>query len=248
MSIALPLPPPSSRRPAGLALTILVHVALLLGWKMAQWQAPASAEPEPAAVQWLRVPASVVVAPVAPRPLPTPAAGPGRRAPAASRPQPAGAAAATPATTAPAAAPAASAPPVTATPTDGPAAGAESGVLQRALRAADGIDRALRKENNPYIVAPLDSPQIRMRRGMQAAADLAPGKWYEAPKVEELVNNTGDGARRTRVVTGNGTYCVTERATNTSIDMIEKHGKLRLTNSPAHETPASAQAWRTARD
>jgi len=121
-------------------------------------------------------------------------------------------------------------------------------MLQRALRDAGAVDKALRKENRPYIVAPLDSPQIRLRNGIGAAADLAPNKWYEAPKVAELVNNTGDGARRTRVVGSGRTYCVTERATNTSIDMIEKHGKLRITNCPEHETPASAQGWRTARD
>jgi hypothetical protein len=66
--------------------------------------------------------------------------------------------------------------------------------------------------------------------------------------VEELVNNTGDGARRSRVITGNGTYCITERAPTTSIDMIEKHGKLRFTSCPQHEAPATQQEWRTLRD
>lgn len=242
------LPAPIRRRPAGLALTLLVHAALLLGWQMAR--RPALPEPEPPSgqVQWLRLPSPPLAAPAAPTPppraQPTPASA--RRVPAlpiattapgpATPPADPGAAA-----TAATAAGAAS----TATP---PVPAAGPGVLQRALRDAGTIDRTLRKENNPYIVAPPDSPQLRMRRGMQAAADLAPGKWYEAPKVEELVNNTGDGARRSRVVTGRGTYCVTERATNTSIDMIEKHGKIRLTSCPAHETPAAAQEWRTARD
>lgn len=122
------------------------------------------------------------------------------------------------------------------------------GLLERARRTAGAADRALRKENRPYIVAPLDSPLIRMRKGIEAAAALAPNAWYQAPKVEELVNNTGDGARRNRVITGNGTYCITERAPTTSIDMIEKHGKLRLTSCPAHEAPANPQEWRTAQD
>jgi hypothetical protein len=87
-----------------------------------------------------------------------------------------------------------------------------------------------------------------MRKGMDEAAALAPNRLWEAPKIQELVNNTGDGARRTRVITGNGTYCLTERAPTTSIDMIEKHGKLRITSCPAHESPASSQEWRTARD
>ena len=77
---------------------------------------------------------------------------------------------------------------------------------------------------------------------------MAPNKLWEAPKIEELVNNSGDGARRARVITGGGTYCVTERSPATSIDMIEKHGKLRITSCPQDEAPASAQEWRTARD
>jgi len=69
-----------------------------------------------------------------------------------------------------------------------------------------------------------------------------------APGMDELVNNTGDGARRTRVVTGGGTYCMTERSLATSIDTIEKHGKWRQTTCPGHESPAKGQEWRTARD
>jgi hypothetical protein len=120
--------------------------------------------------------------------------------------------------------------------------------MERARRSAGAVDRAMRKENRPYIVAPLDSPQIRMRNGMARAHAMAPPALWEAPQVEELVNQTGDGARRTRVVTGAGTYCISERATNTSIDTIERHGKLRLTNCPQHEDTATQQAWRTARD
>jgi hypothetical protein len=121
-------------------------------------------------------------------------------------------------------------------------------ILDRAKRDIGGIDKALRKENKPYIAAPLDSPQIRMRRGMEQAAAMAPNRLWEAPKVEALVNDTGDGARRSRVITGNGTYCITDRAPTTSIDMIEKHGKQRITSCPQHELPASQQEWRTLRD
>jgi hypothetical protein len=121
-------------------------------------------------------------------------------------------------------------------------------ILQQAKRDIGSIAKALRKENNPYIAAPLDSPVMRMQRGMEKARAMAAPRLWEAPKVEELVNNTGDGARRTRVITGNGTYCVTERATNTDVEMIEHHGKLRLTNCPEHEDTATQQTWRTLRD
>lgn len=121
-------------------------------------------------------------------------------------------------------------------------------IMDSARRSVGDIDRALRKERMPTIVLPPDSPQIRLERGIGHAHDIAPPRLWEAPKVVELVNNTGDGARRTRVITGNGTYCITERSPVTSIDMIEKHGKQRFTNCPRDEEPAKAQAWRSARD
>ncbi|UVW29163.1 hypothetical protein [Massilia sp. H6] len=62
------------------------------------------------------------------------------------------------------------------------------------------------------------------------------------------MNNTGDGARRTRVITGNGTYCLTERSPATNVEMIEMHGKQRFSSCPRHETPATKQVWRSARD
>jgi hypothetical protein len=138
----------------------------------------------------------------------------------------------------PAAPPAAAAPSASTAPAGTADAAA---LLERARRDAGAVDRALRKENNPYIVAPLDSPQIRLRNGIAAAAHMAPG-------MDELVNNTGDGARRTRVVTGGGTYCMTERSPATSIDTIEKHGKWRQTNCSVNESTPNGQAWRTARD
>lgn len=122
-------------------------------------------------------------------------------------------------------------------------------IPEQARREAGDIDRALRKKSNPYIVAPLDSPQIRMAQKFAEAAALAPNRLWEAPKVVELVNDSGDGARRTRVITAAGIYCITERAPTTSIDMIEKSGKQRITNcGHEHEQPARPQQWRTARD
>jgi len=257
-SHAAPFLPPRPRRRAAVALTLLVHAALLLGWQATRKPpSPPASDERGMTIQWIRLPATPAPAPrretadpqpVRPRTalqpeaitLPRAALAPPRvvvptetaTAPSAAVGAPAG----QPAEAAPASAASAPSTPSART------------LLDNARRAAGGIDRALRKENNPYIVAPLDSPQIRMRKGMQAAADMAPNAWYEAPKIEELVNNTGDGARRTRVISGGGTYCITERAPTTSIDMIEKHGKQRLTSCPAHESPANAQEWRTARD
>lgn len=236
--------PPRDRRPVGIAATVLVHAVLILGWQMTRRPPSVVPDPPSSTIQWIRLPAPAVPQPRREKEEPAPA----RphvlpRAGAITLPRlnvPALPAAPAPAADAPAAS--ANAPATPAAPSPG------ATMLERARRDVGAIDRALRKENNPYIVAPPDSPQIRLRKGIQAAADMAPNAWYEAPKVAELVNNTGDGARRERVISGGGTYCVTERSPATSIDMIEKHGKTRITNCPEHESTASSQEWRTARD
>jgi hypothetical protein len=227
--------PPRDRRHVGIAATVLVHVVLILGWQITRRPPAVTPDPPRSTIQWIRLPAPAV---------PQPRREKEEQAPVRPRVMPRAGAITLPRVTVPAApavtpqaadTPAASAP---ATPA-APSAGAT--MLERARRDVGAIDRALRKENNPYIVAPPDSPQIRLRKGIAAAARLGPGE-------DELVNNTGDGARRTRVVAGGITYCVTERSPATSIDMIEKHGKTRITNCPEHESTASSQEWRTARD
>ena len=238
--------PPRDRRPAGIAATVLVHAVLILGWQATRHMPAVAPEPARTTIQWIRLPAPAAplprrederTAPARPHVAPRMNAITLVRPTLPAAPQAVSAPAANAAPAADASAPAAPA---------APSAGAA--LLERARRDAGAVDRALRKENNPYIVAPPDSPQIRMRKGIQAAADMAPNAWYEAPKTAELVNNTGDGARRTRVITGGGTYCMTERSPATSIDMVEKHGKWRQTNCPEHESTANGQAWRTARD
>jgi hypothetical protein len=232
----------STDRRYGLLLTVLVHAALLAGWQaMRTLPVPAPVEDGlRTRVFWIPLPLRKdAVAPQAPPRLALPQL-PARITMPAPITIPA------PVTT----------PTQSPAPAESPAAGAEAPtptpsarqILERARRDIGGIDKALRKENRPYIAAPLDSPQIRLRQGMEQAHALAPNRLWEAPKVEELVNNTGDGARRSRVITGGGTYCITERAPTTSIDMIEKHGKLRFTTCPEHEEPAKQQAWRTLRD
>lgn len=251
-------PPPRERRFAGLALTMLVHAVLLLGWQMSRHAPAPDSGPEPARtrIQWIRLPAPPAPA-AAPQPKPKPeqaAQAPARAAPLVTHPtaapRPPSAAADLPAITVVPATPpapaAAAQPPTPASPAAGTPTTAE--ILERAKRDIGKIDRAVRKENNPYIVLPPDSPQLRMRRGMEAAHDAVPPKLWEAPVVDELVNDTGDGARRARVRTGNVTYCVTDRPLNTSIDMIEKHGKQRITSCPQHEQAAKKQEWRTMQD
>ncbi len=239
-----PVTPAVDRRLAGLLATLLLHAALILAWQLARTTPSGPAEPEGPLMQWVDLP-----------PPPIPQTRPAPAPPAIEARQPARPGPVRPAARAPAAAPPDTAAPeseeaaaVAAPAAEAPARPSAAQILENARRSVGSIDRSLRKENKPLIVAPPDSPQLRMRAGMEQAHALAPPRLFEAPKVEELVNNTGDGARRTRVITGRRTYCVTERSPATNVEMIEMHGKIRLTNCPSDETPAKRQDWRTARD
>ena len=245
ISLRFPAPSANNDRLTGAAVTLAVHLALLLAWKMAISLPPAAPEVAEEAMQWLTLPAPATRVDEAPAPAPVVE----RRqsdAPPRRSVQPDAVTLTTPET--PTAPPA----PREATPQPAgesePALSLAESMAQQARRSAGEIDRTLRKESRPLIVAPLDSPQIRMRAGMEHARAMAPPRMWEAPKIEELVNNTGDGARRTRVITGNRTYCITNRAPTTNVEMIEMHGRQRFTNCPTHEEPAKQQVWRTARD
>lgn len=240
-SSRFPFAAPGNDRITGAAVTLAVHLALIMAWQMASRLPPMSQEGSEEAMQWLTLP------PTAPRAqhleAAAPVAAPRQSAPALAPRRPVQADAIT------VPAPAAQEPvPAQAAPVTPSAMPSAESIVQSARRSAGDIDKALRKESRPLIVAPLDSPQIRMRAGMEHAHAMAPPRMWEAPKIEELVNNTGDGARRTRVITGNRTYCITDRAPTTNVEMIEMHGRQRFTNCPSDEEPPKQQVWRTARD
>lgn len=229
---------PNSRL-AGLVVTLLVHAVLVATWQQARkLRLPVQGEAD--FVQWVRVqprlPEAAVVEATPERPRVHAAPGPIASSAPPAPPEAIAAAAPAAVVTAPATA-------------AEPAAGTARQMIEQAMRDAGAIDRVVRKDSKPTIIAPRDSPQIRMANKFREAAALAPNKWYEAPKIVELVNDGGDGARRFRVVTPLGIYCITERSPATSIDMIEKHGKQRITNcGHEHEQPVNPQQWRTARD
>lgn len=246
----------SDRRFVVIAATVLAHTMMIVAWQVTR-QAPLSDDIERRSVQWVQLPERVPVAHA-----PDKLADDQRRtplldstgvqarisrhsplkwaAPPSERIDESNASIVSPSTASgPDAIPLGEDPSITA-----------HQILDQAKRAVGAIDRALRKENNAYIVAPLDSPQIRMRRKIEEAASLAPKHFWEAPKIEEVINDSGDGTRRTRVTTGGRTYCITERSFATSIDMTEKHGKQMITDcSRDNEKPVGdTQTWRTARD
>lgn len=241
ISQPFPLAPGSGNdRFTGVAVTLAVHLALILAWQLAGKLPQAVREGSDEAMLWL--------SPPAPAPAPVPRVETAPPEPVRETRPRAAAAAVSAVQPDPVPAPSASeapAPAVEAPPVATPSA---AEIMASARRSIGEIDRALRKENKPLIIAPPDSPQIRMRDGMEHARAMAAPRLWEASKVEELVNNTGDGARRSRVITGRGTYCITERAPTTNIEMIEMHGKQRFTTCPKDETPPKQQVWRTARD
>jgi hypothetical protein len=228
-------------RLAGLLVTLLIHAALVVAWQQARkMRLPVQGEAE--FVQWVRI---------APR-LPAAAA-----TPAATDERPRAQAALGPAASLAPPAPARDAVAIDGqaevatvpAPAPEPVAGGARQMIEQAMRDAGAMDRAVRNDSKPTIVAPPDSQALRMANKFREAAALAPNKWYEAPKIVELVNDGGDGARRFRVLTALGMYCITERSPATSIDMIEQHGRQRITNCGyEHEQPANPQEWRTARD
>jgi hypothetical protein len=251
-SLAIP-----DRRFAAIVATVLAHTVMIVVW-LATRQTPLPDSVERHAVQWVQLPARGPGARAPDRsandqPRVPVADGTGAPAPVPrhprlewTAPRPARIDEPDAATMSPSTASGLDA----ATPQRDDPAVSSRHILDQAKRAAGAIDRALRKENNAYIVAPPDSPQIRMRRKIEEAAALAPKHFWEAPKIEEVVNDSGDGTRRTRVTTGGRTYCITERSFATSIDMTEKHGKQMMTDCSRdnEKKVGDTQEWRTARD
>lgn len=231
MSFQPPLPR-RDRRLTGLAATVALHLALLYTWHLARQLEPKADGHDPVRIQWLKN--------APPRPV--------KPAPVVTR-QPVRPAAAKPA-----------APPVTrqrpATiiepeaisqpATEAPSARSVDEMMQQARKDLGRIDKELRKEfPGPRIKAPADSPQIRLEKGIAHAAEMAPPKWYEGPKVTELIDPGGYGRRRYRVITANGTYCITVESNHApdGIDTMKNGIKPKLTTCPKDEQPATKQKW-----
>lgn len=231
MTLTLPLPD-RDRRVAALALTLGLHLAVLCGWHLNSRIRGDDGSDTGSRIQWLLVPKANPVA------VPTPQVS--KPVAAAPRPQ-ASAVPLTPSDEAPSS-PADIA--VQAAPTPAPAMGL--GMLDRARSAVGEIDRGLQEANKSKLIrAKPVSTQMRLERAMQKAHDMAPNKWYEAPKVTEIIDPGGYGRRRYRVVGANGTYCITVES-NHAPDRIDtmQHGiKPKLTNCDADEQAATKQDW-----
>lgn len=228
-----------SRLP-GMAATVALHLLVIAGWLLSR-DAPVAPDEAAETIQWVNVkPPSV-------RPSPPPPPPPLQvSAPLAPRKEAVRAIVAAPASPEPPTpvveAQAAAGAPVA----DAPNTKSADEIMQQARRDIGKISTDLRKEFPVRgIRAPIDTAQKRLVKGMALAHELAPGKWYEAPKMAELIDPGGQGRRRYRVMTAAGPMCWTVDAPHTpnGRDQAKGAGPPKLTNCPPDEEPAKAQEW-----
>lgn len=234
MNIAQPrFQPP--RHLAGIGISLAVHVLLIALWQASR--PPSSVDETPRAMEV--VPFRIVPAPRVDRPL----SAPSQPTPVAARRQAAQGVVQAPSVDAPPASSAQPAEPETQAATS-PSPSAD--LLSQAKAAVGGIDRALRQEHpRRGIEAPVVTAAMKLERGIARAAELAPNKWYQAPKTEEIIDPGGYGRRRYRVTTAAGTYCVTYESNHApdGIDTMQHGIKPKKTNCDEDEQKATVQKW-----
>ena len=224
---------PTQHRLIGVAATIAVHIALLYCWLLAR-QVSVDAEGAPAeAIQWVDVRQARPVAP----PVVARAEAVLRTKPVAPRVR----LAAPPVPEAvtrdePRSEPAAPAPP----------AKSAYDMMQQARRDIGKIDQEIKKEfPEQHIKKPVDTPQVRLEKGIELAAEMAPPKWYQPAKIKELTDPGQFGRKRYRVITAYGTYCMTYESANSpnGQDHFTRGNKPKVTNCDADEEPVKPQKW-----
>lgn len=235
------------QRFTGLVATLALHLLVLASWYLTRATVD-TVDEDQETIQWVNIeptrpaqPTPQVPSPPEPAKLPQPAAPAPARTAAAPSPKPPVAITQAEAV----APPAPEAPPAPlAQPTqDTPSA---SDMLQRARKDIGKIDKDLRKEfPGARIKAPKDSPQLRLVRGIEHAAEMAPPKWYEPAKVKEIIDPGPYGRRRYRVITAFGTYCTTYESNRSpdGRDVMQKGPTPKHTNCPPDEQPATTQKY-----
>lgn len=108
-------------------------------------------------------------------------------------------------------------PPATALPDDpfaqapaSPRPQSASDILNQAKLDVGKIDKELRasyRQRAPE--PPPDSKQARLERGINAAHDAVPPKWYQGARMVELSTPDGENKTRTyKIITAVGAYCI----------------------------------------
>jgi len=209
----------------GLLITILLHLAIIYCYLQQRHAPPGTASAARTAIQWLLPLTSPTPLPAISRKQPRP---PLQQQPA---PMPIRDVTPLPATApAPAPAPAVITAPapedIFAQAAPAPARPASAAdIMLQARRDIGKIDRELRKAfPERDLLPPPDSKQARLERGINAAHEAVPPKWYEGAKMVEL--STPDGENKTRsykIITALVTYCIN----------IAADGKKSYTNCPS---------------
>lgn len=88
-----------------------------------------------------------------------------------------------------------------------------SDILNQAKLDVGKIDKELRatyRQRAPE--PPPDSKQARLERGINAAHDAVPPKWYQGARIVELSTPDGENKTRTyKIITAVGAYCINIR-------------------------------------
>jgi hypothetical protein len=218
----MPLGQPHSRQRAfPVALTIGLHLALLVFWRFSTLRHP----PKPVAgdtpaIEWIKDLAKAPPPSKPARPLPTrvataPAAAPARAAPAPPPPviEQAAPVAAAPATSTPA-----------------------EGVMQRALRDVGKIDKELRRQSPGGHMSDAPAmPNAKLVAGIEKAT-RAPKAW-EAPRIESVQDQGGYDRRIYKVTTATGVYCIYKESNHApdGLDVIKRGVGEKLMSCPREE-------------
>jgi hypothetical protein len=217
------------RRLAGLAATLALHLALLWMWQLSRRHADEADVPVDR-IQWVNVQPKKAVKVPPPVAAAPPEARPAAARAAVAQPPPVRIAAPSPAPAEPVA--------------EAPPAKGHDEILADARRDIGKISKELGKEfPGPKIRKPRDTPWTRLEKGIELANELAPPKWYEAPKIKELVDSGSYGRKRYRVITALGTYCITYESNHApdGIDVISKGMQQKKTTCPQHDLPPTKQ-------
>lgn len=132
---------------------------------------------------------------------------------------------------------------------DAPAAAPTAAeILEQAKRGIGQFDQTFSKErSDKRIHAPAAlTKQQRLEKRIEEAYAAAPNKWYQAPKVTEVLDpGTGYDRRRYRVVGAFRTYCITVESNHApdGLDTMKNGIQQKTTTCEDNELPASEQKW-----
>ena len=85
-------------------------------------------------------------------------------------------------------------------------------------------DQEQRKERPQRFGATVETKEQRLAKGFEKAFDMAPNKWYQAAKIEDITPPGADARKVYKVTTALGTYCVRYADKNRAWD----HGQANL--------------------